>query len=170
MSAEDNTNGPWRITSAREVFDNPWINVKDHAVVHPDGSPGQYGVIRFKNLAIGVLPIDADGCTVLVGQHRFPHNSYSWELPEGGGALTVPPVEAAKRELEEETGLKAQSWAPLCDFDISNSITDEKAVCFLAWDLALGNAQPDPSEALTIKRVSLSMFAPSNVLHFGFVG
>lgn len=154
MSAEEKTNGPWRVKSEREVFDNPWINICDHEVVHPDGSPGQYGVVRFKNLAIGVLPIDANGYVPLVGQHRFPHNSYSWELPEGGGPLDIAPLEAAKRELAEETGLKARSWAPLSSFDISNSVTDEKAVCFLAWDLEEGEASPDPSEALTIKRVS----------------
>ncbi|PQA87118.1 NUDIX domain-containing protein [Hyphococcus luteus] len=147
------TLGPWRITDEREIFDNPWINLADHKVIHPDGTPGEYGVVRFKNLAVGVLPIDAEGKATLVGQHRFPLDKYSWELPEGGGKRDVPPLDSAKRELEEETGLRAREWERLCEFDISNSVTDERAVCYLAWDLSEGEAAPDPSEALTIKQV-----------------
>lgn len=146
--------GPWRVTSERMVFENPWLRLVDHKVVHPDGSPGEYGVVRFSNLAIGILPIDKDGMVTLVGQHRFPHDDYSWELPEGGGDLKTDPLISAQRELAEETGLSARNWAPLCAFDISNSVTDERAVCFLAWNLRQGAAAPEPSEALTMKRVS----------------
>jgi 8-oxo-dGTP pyrophosphatase MutT (NUDIX family) len=149
-------NGPWRITSEKTVFNNPWISVVDHHIIHPNGAPGEYGVVRFKNLAIGILPIDEEGFVWLVGQHRFPHDCYSWELPEGGGPIDVEPLASAKRELEEETGFTARSWVELSRFDISNSVTDERAICFLAWDLAPGRAAPEPSEALTIKRVSFN--------------
>ncbi|MEM8937511.1 MAG: NUDIX hydrolase [Pseudomonadota bacterium] len=145
--------GPWRVLSARTAFDNPWIRIIDHAVTHPDGSPGEYGVVHFKNRAIGVLPIDEKGCVPLVGQHRFPLDRYSWELPEGGGKLETDPLDAAKRELREETGFTAQSWAPLTTFDISNSVTDEQAICYLAWDLKAGRASPDPSEKITLKKI-----------------
>ena len=145
--------GPWRVTAMREAFANPWITVSHHDVIHPDGTPGEYGVVRFSNLAVGVLPIDEKGMVPLVGQHRFPHDKYSWELPEGGGKQGVDPLLSAKRELSEETGLTAEEWAPLCEFDISNSVTDERAICFLAWGLTEGDASPDPSEALTVKKV-----------------
>lgn len=151
---KDDVIGPWRINAKRIAFDNPWIKVVDHNVTHPDGSPGEYGVVRFKNIAIGVLPIDAGGRAPLVGQHRFPLDRYSWELPEGGGPLDIDPLESAKRELAEETGLSAAAWAPLSAFDISNSVTDERAICYLAWDLKDGAAAPEPSEALTVKWVS----------------
>lgn len=154
MTGERGVIGPWRINSKRDVFENPWIKVTDHDVTHPDGSPGEYGVVRFKNIAIGVLPISAEGNVPLVGQHRFPLDRYSWELPEGGGPVDIDPLQSAKRELAEETGLSAASWAPLSAFDISNSVTDERAICFLAWDLTDGAAAPEPSEALTIKWVS----------------
>ncbi len=154
MSGGERKIGPWVVTGHNEVFDNPWINIVDHSVIHPDGSSGEYGVVRFKNLAIGVLPIDAEGFVYLVGQHRFPLDCYSWELPEGGGALDVDPLSSAKRELAEETGLIATEWEELCGFDISNSVTDERAVCYLAWELEQGPAAPEPSEALTLKRVS----------------
>ena len=127
------TVGPWRVASASLAFDNPWISVIDHKVTHPDGSPGEYGVVRFKNRAIGILPIDDEGCTWLVGQHRFPLDRYSWELPEGGGPLKEAPLQAAKRELEEETGLTAKTWLPLAEMDLSNSVTDEAAISFIAW-------------------------------------
>lgn len=148
--------GPWRVHSARLAFDNPWISIIDHKVSHPDGSPGEYGVVRYKNRAIGVLPIDDEGCTWLVGQHRFPLDRYSWELPEGGGALDEAPLDAAKRELEEEVGLVASTWLPLAEMDISNSVSDEIAVCFVACDLAPGRAAPEPSEELAVRRLAFS--------------
>ena len=152
MSGEKKV-GPWRVTQSREAFDNPWVTLRDHDVIHPDGTPGEYGVVHFKNMAIGVLPVDANGMVPLVGQHRFPHDKYSWELPEGGGRLGVDPLVSAQRELADETGLRAKNWAPLCAFDVSNSVTDERAVCFLAWELSEGEAAPEPSEALTVKKV-----------------
>jgi 8-oxo-dGTP pyrophosphatase MutT (NUDIX family) len=148
--------GPWTVKTSRIAFENPWIRVVDHAVIHPNGEDGQYGVVAFKNIAVGILPIDDDGNVWLVGQHRFPHDRFSWELPEGGGPADAPPLESAKRELAEETGLAAASWAPLISFDISNSVTDERAVCYYAWDLTPGAAAPDASEALKVKRVSFN--------------
>ena len=150
------TIGPWQVQSRRVAFENPWIQIVDHAVQHPDGSDGQYGVVRFKNRAIGILPVHEDGTIPLVGQHRFAHDSYSWELPEGGGPLDQDPLDAAKRELAEETGLRAAHWMEIAQFDVSNSVTDEQAVCFLAWDLTKGAPSPDPSEKFTYDRVSFS--------------
>ena len=148
--------GPWTVRSEKTIFENPWIGVIDHDVIRPDGVDGAYGVVTFKNLAIGVLPIDDDGHVWLVGQHRFPHDKYSWELPEGGGPLGAPPIDSAKRELAEETGYRAHYWAELSRFDISNSVTDERAICYLAWGLEPGEASPDPWEALELKRVSFT--------------
>jgi ADP-ribose pyrophosphatase len=148
--------GPWTVNSGCVVYDNPWISVADYQVTRPDGAPGQYGVVSFANLAIGVLPLDADGMTMLVGQHRFPHNAYSWELPEGGGRADVDPQLSAERELLEETGYRAARWLKFAEFDVSNSVTDEKSVCFLAWDLSDGTAAPEPDEVLAHRRLSFS--------------
>ncbi|MFQ5564179.1 MAG: NUDIX domain-containing protein [Parvularculaceae bacterium] len=145
--------GPWTVMAERTVFDNPWISVIDHDVVHPGGSDGGYGVVRFKHAAIGILPIDEEGCVRLVGQHRFPLDAYSWELPEGGGPLDEAPLEAARRELQEETGITARCWLEIAAFDISNSVTDERAVCYAAWELEEGDAAPEPSELLDYRRV-----------------
>lgn len=148
--------GPWTVESERTVYDNPWITVTDCNVLRPDGVYGQYGVVHFKNLAVGVLPLLDDGSVPLVGQHRFPHDAYSWEVPEGGGKIDVDPLITAKRELAEETGYRARHWLPLTSFDISNSVTDEKSVCFLAWGLEAGEADPDGDEILAHRKVNFS--------------
>ncbi len=147
-------NGPWTVEDARVAFENPWIRITDHKVRRPDGSPGEYGVVHFKNRAVGVLPIDGRGRVPLVGQHRFPFDAYSWELPEGGGPPDEDPLATAKRELAEETGFIAASWFDLAAFDISNSVTDERAICFLAADLSPGPAAPDPTEILDHRTMS----------------
>lgn len=148
--------GQWTVQSTRTCYENPWIRVEHSEVIHPDGSPGLYGVIRFANLAIGVLPIDRQGYVWLVGQHRFPSDAYSWELPEGGSPKGEDPLIGAKRELREETGYSAAQWSELSRFTISNSVTDEEAICYLAWDLTAGAPDPDPSEDLKIRRVSFA--------------
>jgi 8-oxo-dGTP pyrophosphatase MutT (NUDIX family) len=147
--------GPWGIVSAREVYDNRWIRVTHHDVITPSGGPGIYGTIHYKNRALGIVPVDAEQHIYLVGQHRFPLDAYSWEIPEGGGPLDVDFLESAKRELQEETGLSARRWHKLFESDLSNSVADESAIAFLACDLEQGQAAPDSTEDLAIRRVPL---------------
>ena len=144
---------PWTTLTAKPQYDNPWIRVVEHDVLKPNGSPGIYGVVRYQTLAIGVIPIHADGSTVLVGQYRYPLDVYSWEIPEGGGARSADPLDSAKRELVEETGLSAGKWLRFIDLHLSNSVSDEHAISFLAWDLTEGAAQPDDTELLQLRRV-----------------
>ncbi|WP_029008586.1 NUDIX domain-containing protein [Azospirillum halopraeferens] len=147
------TANPWTILLTRPIYENRWIRVVEHEVLNPAGKPGIYGVVHLQNLATGVIPIDADGYTTLVGQYRFPLKSYSWEIPEGGGDPGVDPLESARRELAEETGLIAREWMPLLTMHLSNSITDETAYCFLAWDLEQGVAEPEETEDLRLRRL-----------------
>ncbi len=146
-------NGPWQIRAARTAYENPWVRVEHNDVIQPHGEPGVYGVVRFANLAVGVLPLFDDGTVPLVGQHRFPLEVYSWELPEGGAPKGEAPEDAARRELAEETGLSAGNLLEIGRADLSNSVTDEQAVLFLAWDLEEGEAEPDPDEVLDYRRV-----------------
>ena len=162
MSEKNQTpsrNGPWAVHETQTAFENPWIRVESSAVSHPDGSPGTYGVVRYANQAIGVLPIDEAGQTWIVGQHRFPFDAYSWELPEGGGPKGEEPLRAAQRELAEETGLSAANWLALGRWHLSNSVSDEAAIGYLAWGLSEGEARPEPSEALTVRKVAFSELA-----------
>jgi 8-oxo-dGTP pyrophosphatase MutT (NUDIX family) len=148
--------GPWTIRSKRNIYDNRWIQVTHHDVLTPAGDPGVYGTVHFKHWAVAVVPIDADLNTYLVGQYRFPLDRYSWEVPEGGGSLDGDPEESARRELREETGLEAGSLLRLLEADLSNSVTDERATVFLAWDLAQGAAAPDLTERLEVRRLPLT--------------
>ena len=150
----DETMNPWRTLSSRKIYDNSWIRVREDAVIRPDGQEGIYGVVSFKNTAIGILAIE-EGFIYLVGQYRYPLGEYSWEIPEGGCAEDEEPLDAARRELEEETGLHAEKWEKLGEAYLSNSVTDERAIWFLATKLVQGKAQPDGTEVLNIRRVTI---------------
>lgn len=145
----------WQTLDAHEIYRNPWIALTEYKVVRPDGQPGIYGVVAFANKAIGIVAVDAEGRIALVGQWRYPLGAYSWEIPEGGGPVETNPLEAARRELEEETGLQAESWEPLLRMHLSNSVTDEEALIYLATDLTHGQAQPEGTEDLSIAWVTL---------------
>ena len=147
---------PWTRLRSTTVYENPWIRVEDHAVIDPSGRPGQYGKVCFKSRAIAVLPLDAEGCTTLVGQYRYTLGEYSWELPMGGADPGETPQEAGARELREETGLLAESWLELMRLHTSNSVTDETGFVFLARELTQGPSAPDSTETLAIERLPLA--------------
>jgi 8-oxo-dGTP pyrophosphatase MutT (NUDIX family) len=147
------TSGPWTRRSRRVAYDNAWMTVYHDEVTRPDGEPGIYGVVHFRHAATGIVVLDRDDRVLLVGQHRYTLDAYSWEVPEGG----VPPgedaVEGARRELREETGVEASEWAELARYDLSNSVTDERGTLFLATGLTHGPADPDPTEDLAVRWV-----------------
>jgi 8-oxo-dGTP pyrophosphatase MutT (NUDIX family) len=143
---------PWTWSGERTVYDNPWITLREYPATAPTGHPATYAVIGFKNYAIGVLPLHADGTVTLVGQNRFPMHGYSWEIPEGGGPLDHDPLDSAKRELQEETGLVAAEWLPVLRYELSNSVTDERGFGFIALGLTQAEAAPDETEVIHLAR------------------
>ena len=146
--------GPWTRLRSRETYDNPWIRVREDQVLRPDGRPGIYGVVHFKNIAVAVAALDAEGRVILVGQHRYPFDRYFWEVPEGGCPEgQEQPPEAARRELREETGYTAGRWDYLGTVELSNACSDEIGHLFLARDLVPGPTDHDGDEQISVKRV-----------------
>ncbi len=149
----DENKNPWQILSEKRVYENPWIGLTEFDVINPNGGKGIYGKIHFKKIAVGALPLDENFNTYLVGQYRFPVNKYSWEIPEGGGEFTESPLESAKRELLEETGLVADEWKEILTMHLSNSVSDEIAIIFLATKLEQRSPIPEETEKLAIKKL-----------------
>ena len=145
------TSGPWTRRRRRIGYQNAWLTVWHDEVTRPDGAPGIYGVVHFANLAAGVLVLDGEDRVLLVGQHRYALDAYSWEIPEGGVPAGETALEGARRELREETGVEAALWQELARVHLSNSVTDELAVLFLATGLTHGAATPDGTEDLEIR-------------------
>ncbi len=145
--------GPWKTRSEELKYETDWISISHHEVIDPKGNPGIYGVIHFKNIAVGMLPLDENGNTWIVGQYRYPIKAYSWEMPEGGGKRNVATIESAKRELKEETGIIAEKWTKILEMDLSNSASDEQAVIYLAQDLQFEDAEPDHTEDLQVRKL-----------------
>ena len=156
MMNPKNTLNTWKTLSSEQVYESAWISVNKHQVINPAGNPAIYSVVNFKNLAIGIIPLSDDGFTWLVGQWRYPLNAYSWEIPEGGGPLGEAPIETAKRELKEETGIVAKQFEEILQLHLSNSATDEHAYVFLATDLSFEESEPEESEDLQVKKIHIN--------------
>lgn len=150
---ETKDENPWQTLASEKVYDNAWISVREDEVIRPDGEQGIYGVVHFKNIAIGILAVDGE-FIYLVGQYRYPLDIYSWEIPEGGCGEGEDPLAAARRELEEETGLRAARWEKMGEAHLSNSVTDEHAIWFLATELTQGEHNPEGTERLEVRRVT----------------
>lgn len=153
--SEPVTVGPWRRRSRRVVYENAWIRLDHDEVDRPDGHPGIYGVVHYQNVAVGVVAVGDDGRLLLVGQHRYPLDRYSWEIPEGGSPLDDDPADGVRRELAEETGYMAGTLRELFRFSLSNSVSDEVGAIFLATDLRPGEASPEPTEDLALRWATL---------------
>lgn len=145
---------PWKIINHKMIYENPWIKLTEFQVINPSGGNGIYGKVHFKHLAVGVITLDENWNIWLVGQYRFTLDQYSWEIPEGGGKMDEDPLDAAKRELLEETGLVAREWTKILTLHLSNSVSDEKAIIFLARGLDQMQPQPEETEQLQVRKIS----------------
>ncbi|MCW8886718.1 MAG: NUDIX hydrolase [Motiliproteus sp.] len=147
---------PWTTLNSRLVYENPWIELQEDQVINPNGGRGIYGLVKFRNRAIGIIPVDDEGYTWLVGQYRYALDNYSWEIPMGGHPVDQDPQQGALRELAEETGLRAKSLEEIARVELSNSITDEIGIVYLAQQLTQGETDFDETEDLQLKRLPLS--------------
>lgn len=144
---------PWIVKSSTEKYDNPWMKVTEHSVINAAGNDGIYGVVHIKHYAIAVIPLDKDYNTWIVGQHRFPFDSYEWEIIEGGCPEGTSPLESAKRELKEEAGIEAKDFKLILEMQLSNSKTDEISYSYIAKELSFSESEPDEDEVLSIRKI-----------------
>ncbi len=144
---------PWKKITSKQIYDNPWIKVEEHDVINPTGGKGIYGKVHFKNFALGIIPLDDQLNTWLVGQYRYVLDEYSWEIPMGGGPLDMDVITSAQRELKEETGLSADRWTEVMRIHTSNSVTDELGFVYMAQELSEGATEFDPTEEIEVKKL-----------------
>ncbi|MDF1672916.1 MAG: NUDIX hydrolase [Vicingaceae bacterium] len=152
----DETKNPWKTLKSEVKYDNPWIKITESKTVNADGGDGIYGVVHYKNIAIGIIPLDENNNTWLVGQYRYPLKQYSWEICEGGGLYNDDVIDSAKRELKEELGIEAKQWTKLLDMHLSNSVSDEVGVIYIAKDLSYYTPEPEEGEVLQIKKLPIN--------------
>lgn len=150
---DDKQHNPWKTLKTDVKYDNPWIKVTESKTINANGGDGIYGVVHFKNIAIGIIPLDKDYNTWLVGQYRYPLNEYSWEICEGGGLLNEDVLSSAKRELMEELGIEAEDWQEIMKMHLSNSVSDEKGVIYIAKNLSYHQPEPEEGEVLQLKKL-----------------
>ncbi|MFM9056217.1 MAG: NUDIX domain-containing protein [Bacteroidota bacterium] len=147
---------PWKTLSTETLYSNPWITLRESKVINPAGNPGIYGVVHFKNRAIAIVPLDDELHTWIVGQYRYTLDSFEWEVPEGGAPLSEDPLDGAKRELQEEVGLIAERWQLVLETQLSNSVSDEIGLTYVARDLREVGSNPEETELLHVKRIPFS--------------
>ncbi|MCB0336925.1 MAG: NUDIX hydrolase [Bdellovibrionales bacterium] len=148
--------GPWKCLSSELKYQNPWISVREDRVERPDGKEGIYGVVAPKGAAIGIVPVSSTGEIYLVGQYRYAMEEYSWEIVEGGSEVGENYEQTAHRELLEEAGIRAGRLSPLGgEVHTSNCFCSERAYLFLAEELEFGEPNPDGTEVIEVKKVTL---------------
>lgn len=147
---------PWKTHTSKEIYTNPWITLTEHDVTNPGGGKSLYGKVHYKNLALGIIPLDENQNTWLVGQYRYTLDEYFWEIPMGGGPIGIDNLDSAKRELKEETGLTATSWKEIIKIHTSNSVTDEVGFAYLAEGLTEGETEFEETEQLEIRKLPFS--------------
>lgn len=142
---------PWTTLGGEVAFENAHFRVRDDRVIDAAGRTSRYATVAMRKQGVAVLPVDAAGRTVLVGQWRYALGAWRWELPKGGAEPGEDPLRCARRELEEEANLRARGWAAIARLDQSAAIVRSTVHGFLAWDVEPRAGTPDPQEVLELR-------------------
>ena len=142
--------------SREEIFDGAVLHVVKDKILLPDGNTSFREFCLHKG-AVAVIPVTDDNEVILVRQFRYAHHREFLEIPAGKfDFIGEDPLAAAKRELEEETGAKAERYIDLGILDTTPALIDEKIHMFLADGLSFGESHPDEDEFLSVERIPLT--------------
>ncbi len=144
-----------KFLSSEEIYPGKIIRVEKWQVELPNGETAMREIV-LHNGASAIVPVDDQGMVTLVRQHRAAIGQCTWEIP--AGKLDTPsedPFSAAQRELEEETGLQADTWRKLTRIDTTPGFCNERISIYLATDLSQHPAHPDADEFLGLARIPL---------------
>lgn len=158
-----NNQNPWQTLSTKVVYQNPWMRVREDTVIRPDGTDGIYGVMESEDSVLIVALNDQDE-VYLIHSFSYPASSWGWGLPGGGGDNEEPEI-AAKRELAEETGIRAKKWTSLGKLRVSSGLTTEKTVVFLAQGLSFGDRIESDDKDLITQGKFVSFDEIDDMLH-----
>lgn len=125
---------PWKKISSKISYQNSWFRVREDEVVRPDGSKGNYGIVETNGPSVFIVALTPELEVYLIKLFRYPTQKWSWELP-GGGFSGLAPLEEAKKELQEETGLVASQWISLGSAQVMNGVCNEMSHFFIAKNL-----------------------------------
>lgn len=137
------------------IYDGKIIRVEKWRVSLPDGREAAREVVIHKGAA-AIVPVDAQGMVTLVRQHRVALDTFTWEIPAGKlDSVSEDPLDCAKRELEEETGLRAANWRRLSHVITTPGFCTEQISIYLATELSQYEAHADQDEFLRLQKMPL---------------
>lgn len=146
-----------RLIQSRERYRCPLFRVTEDLAVDPSGFRIHRAIVVHGGSAV-MMPVDHRGRILLVRQYRLPARAYLWELPAGRLDPGEKPLQAARRELEEETGYSARRWRKLVSFFVSPGYVSERMTIYVATDLIPGRPEPMPDE-----RIEVRWFTPAEI-------
>ena len=143
--------------SSTEIFDGVAIHLFRDEILLPNGNKGVREVVRHPG-AVCVIPITDDGDIIFVNQFRYAFNKVTLEIPAGKLEKGEDHLEAALRELSEETGLSAKNVVPMGELYTTPALIDEVIYMYAATGLSFGEQKLDEDEFLSVYKIPLDKF------------
>ncbi len=137
----------WKTLNSIIVYRNRWMTVREDKIIRPDGSEGIYSVIE-NAPSVHIVALTNQDEVYLIGQFRYTTKTFSWEIP-AGGADETDLLSAAKRELQEETGLTAEIWEETGKFHTMNGISGQMSHVFVARNLSQTDSNNQEEEGIS---------------------
>lgn len=159
---------PFTLIDSKEIYKNPWIQVREDNVIRPGGKEGIFGIVTMV-AGSTVLPLTSDGYVYLTKEYKYAIGSESTELISGAIDKDETALEAAQRELQEETGLIAEKWTDLAVVDPFTTVVQSPNHIFLAENLITDKTNLDEGEVINLEKVpfkeALRMVMDGEITH-----